>query len=150
MDHIIRRARTRGLQSGCFQLCGSQFNRKVLIKGWTYIGEAEVESVQHPSKPRKKYQKAHVWFRCSQHHRGSPGKISIHSRWDVHNVYNSRIQPKYSNYIQKKKKKVKYTVQVLWRKKLCYRSYLYDATVSFISNTFGYWDVTFFNFFVLH
>ena len=57
MDHILRRARTRGLQSGCFQLCGSQLHRKGLIKGWTYTGEAKVESVQHPSKPRKNTRK---------------------------------------------------------------------------------------------
>lgn len=150
MDHILRRARTRGLQSGCFQLCGSQLHRKGLIKGWTYTGEAKVESVQHPSKPRKNTRKPMSDLNV-------PSTIGDHQEKSASiagGTCTTFIMAEFSLNIpiifRKKKKKVKYTVQVLWRKKLCYRSYLCDATVSFISNTFGYWDVTFFIFFVLH
>ena len=34
------------------------------------------ESAQHPSKPRKNYQKAEIWSRCFQHHEESPKKKS--------------------------------------------------------------------------
>ena len=34
------------------------------------------ELAQHPSKPRKNYQKAEIWSRCFQHHEESPKKKS--------------------------------------------------------------------------
>ena len=51
---------------------------------------------QHPSKPRKSYQKPEIWSRCFQH--------QIQSSWE-NVVHNSELLSQHPNFIQKNKKR---------------------------------------------